>query len=151
MKEIVARVGSLVNAQMSFSLRRVVSRYSNHAAMKTPISDSAKEPAAREEVWVGEGRRIGKVRRIHDVELLALLAMLKGSCHRRLVHFCEQAVVELERDLMIAGHLLVLFFDGRARLNPSLNDLDLFLNPNLLLLGCCQVLLFAAKLVLELE
>ena len=43
-KEMVARVGSLVNAQTSFSLRRVVSRYSSQAEMPTPIMIPAKSP-----------------------------------------------------------------------------------------------------------
>jgi len=63
MREVVyvgdrARVGSLVKAHMSISLRREVSRYSSRHAMSTPNSRPT-AARAREDGTVRKGGRIG--------------------------------------------------------------------------------------------
>ena len=51
---------------------------------------------------------------------------------------------------MVAGDLLVLFFDLRSRLNPGLVSANLLLDPSLFLLGVGHGCLRRAKLRLEL-
>ena len=76
--------------------------------MSRPRSRPTAKPPPAKTKRIRECRRVRKIGRIHYAELLALLALFKGGCHGRFVHFFQQGVVELQSRLMVAGDLLVL-------------------------------------------
>ena len=99
---------------------------------------------------VRKGWRLGKIGRIDDAKLFALLALLQGGRHRRLVHLGQQTVVELQCRVVVARDLFVLLFDPWGRLNPALVGANLLLDARLLQLLVGHGLLRCAELRFEL-
>src|ERR1035438_8383705 len=158
---MTTRVGSLVKAQTSLSLRSVVLRYSSSPARSMPRNRPTASPPAANMSRFGKtgasGRFGASIMRNcspcwpHSPEdLLPLLALFQGGCHRRFVHLLQQRVVELQSRFMVASDLLVLRLDLRARRNSTLVVADLLFNPTLFMLGVSHRLLRRAKLSLQL-